>query len=47
MMNVAQSVDRAVAMGWIIGFGNIGGIPVAYLFEETKLRITLVALPSA
>lgn len=35
-MNVTQPADRAVAMGWIIGFGNIGGIPAGYLFQEDQ-----------
>lgn len=35
-MNVTQPADRAIAMGWIIGFGNIGGMPAAYLFQEDQ-----------
>ena len=35
-MNIERPADRAVAMGWIIGFGNIGGMPAAYLYQEDQ-----------
>ena len=35
-MNVRGSAERAVAIGWIIGFGNIGGIPAVYLFLQEE-----------
>ena len=31
-LNVRDQAERSVAVGWIIGFGNVGGTPAAYLF---------------
>ena len=35
-MNVAGSTRRSVALGWQIGFGNIGGIVAVYLFLSNQ-----------
>ena len=35
-MNIAGHARRSVALGWQIGFGNIGGIPAVYLFLQSQ-----------
>lgn len=35
-MNIHGRTSRAIGIGWIIGFGNVGGIPATYIFLATE-----------